>query len=89
MKFLLRYALFWVITQKVVVIPCRRLGSTHPSHLRWSRIKNKNSLPLLDCALLGHYAASSGNSLQTFHDNLSVILQGSRIFILDPRRCNR
>ena len=24
------------------------------------------------CALLGHYAASSGNSLQTFRDNLSV-----------------
>jgi len=24
------------------------------------------------CALLGYYAASSGNSLQTFRDNLSV-----------------
>jgi hypothetical protein len=26
MKFLLRYALFWVVTQRVVVIPCRLLG---------------------------------------------------------------
>ena len=25
-----------------------------------------------NCALLGHYAASSGNFLQTFWDNLSV-----------------
>jgi hypothetical protein len=25
-----------------------------------------------NCALLGHYAASSGNSLPTFSDNLSV-----------------
>jgi hypothetical protein len=25
-----------------------------------------------NCALLGHYAASSGNSLPTFRDNLSV-----------------
>ena len=26
----------------------------------------------INCALLGYYAASSGNSLSTFRDNLSV-----------------
>ena len=31
------------------------------------------------CALVGYYAASGGNSLPTFRDNLSVHLQGSRI----------
>ena len=29
-----------------------------------------------NCALLGHYAASSGNILQTFRDNLSVRSSG-------------
>jgi len=29
-----------------------------------------------NCALLGHYAASSGNSLLTFRDNLSVSSSG-------------
>jgi hypothetical protein len=32
-----------------------------------------------NCAFLGYYAASSGNFLLTFWDNLSVHLQGSRI----------
>jgi len=32
-----------------------------------------------NCAVLGYYAASSGNSLPTFRDNLWVHLQGSRI----------
>jgi len=30
-----------------------------------------------NCALLGYQAASSGNSLPTFRDNLFVRLQGS------------
>jgi hypothetical protein len=34
--------------------------------------------PPENCALLDYYAASSGNSLPTFRDNLSVSPQGSR-----------
>ena len=32
--------LFWVITQRVVVIPYRRFGTTYRSHLRGSRIQD-------------------------------------------------
>ena len=31
-------ALFWDITQRTVVIPCRRLGTTFRYHLPWSGI---------------------------------------------------
>jgi len=34
----LRPALFWIITQPVVVIPYRRFGTTYWSHLQGSRI---------------------------------------------------
>ena len=34
----LRTALFWVITQRVVVITYRRFGTTYQSHLQWSKI---------------------------------------------------
>jgi len=39
-----------------------------------------------NCALLGYYAASSGNFLTGFPDNLSVSSSGVKIFwgILDP-----
>jgi hypothetical protein len=37
-----------------------------------------NRQTLENCAILGYYAASSGNSLPTFRDNLSVSPQGSR-----------
>jgi len=30
----MRTALFWVITQRVVVISCRRFGTTYRFHLR-------------------------------------------------------
>jgi len=46
-------------------------GHYYRSLLRGSRIENKNSRPL-DCAPLGSYAASSGNSLPTLRDNLSI-----------------
>ena len=46
------------ITQRIVVIPYRRSGTTYRSHIQESRNP--------------HYAAYSGNSLQTFRDNLSV-----------------
>ena len=32
-----------------------------------------------NCALLGYYAASSGNALPTFRDNLSVLSSGVKI----------
>ena len=32
-----------------------------------------------NCALLGHYAASSGNLLPTFRDNLSVQISGVKV----------
>jgi len=35
-----------------------------------------------NCALMGHYAASNGNSLPTFRDSLSVPSSGLRPFFL-------
>ena len=61
-----RTALFWVITQLVVEVSYRRFGQ--PIGLIFRSQKN--------CALLGHYTASSGNLLQTFRDNLSVTSSG-------------
>jgi len=34
---ILTTALFWAVTQRVVVIPYRRFGTTSPSHLHGSR----------------------------------------------------
>ena len=45
----MRTALFWAITQRVVVIPYRRFGTTYRSHLQRSRIwilDVGNELPL-------------------------------------------
>ena len=74
-----RTALFWVITQRVVVIPYRRFGTTYRSHLQGSRVKN--SLPLrreVDgiCALVENYAAYSSSLLQTFRVSLSASSSG-------------
>jgi hypothetical protein len=80
----LRYALFWDITKRWVVILYQRFGTTYRSHLQGSRIPGRklsswNSWPLIppswcrwDCALLGYYASLSGSSASTFRDNLSV-----------------
>ena len=40
----LRTALFWAVTQRVVVIPYRRFGTTYRSRL--SRVKNQRFLTL-------------------------------------------
>jgi hypothetical protein len=37
----LRTALFWVVTQRVVVIPHRRFGTTYRSHLHGSKIEKR------------------------------------------------
>jgi hypothetical protein len=39
--------LFWVVTQRVVVIPYRRFGTTYRSHLQFSRIPEDRSSHLL------------------------------------------
>jgi hypothetical protein len=39
--------LFWVITQRVVLIPYRRFGTTYQSHLQFSRIPEESSSHLL------------------------------------------
>ena len=36
----LRNALFWVITLRILVIPCRRFGTTYRSHLQRSRTQS-------------------------------------------------
>jgi len=59
----MRTTLFWVVTQRVVVISYRRFGTTYRSHLQRSRI-------------LGYYKASSGNFLPAFRDNLSIPSSG-------------
>ena len=59
-----RTALFWVITQLVVVISYRRFGPI------FSGQEN--------CTLLGYYTANSGNFLPTFRDNLSVPSSGDK-----------
>ena len=42
----IRTALFWIITQQVVLISSRRFGKTYLSHLQGSRIKKKKTLPI-------------------------------------------
>ena len=39
-KFLLRIGIFWAITQRVVVIPYRRFGTTYRSHLQVPKIQD-------------------------------------------------
>jgi len=53
--------------------PC---GNRHLHDFRLLREEDKN------CTLLGYYAASSGNFLQTFWDNLLV--PSSKFKVLDP-----
>ena len=43
----------------------------------WMAMRNRKSLE--NCALLGYYAACSGNSLPTFRDNSSRILDPGRL----------
>jgi len=50
----MRTVLFWVITQRVVIISYRRFGTTYWSLLQGSRVKT----------------VFIGNFLQTFPDNL-------------------
>jgi hypothetical protein len=38
----MRTAVFWVITQRVVVISYRRFGTTYRSHLQGSKITGKH-----------------------------------------------
>ena len=45
-----------------------------------------NAIPE-NCALLGYYAASSGNFLPTFRDNLSVPSPGAKNIFLEPIGC--
>ena len=74
----MRTALFCVITQILVVIYCRRFGTTYRSHLQRSRGFRREVDE--NWALLGYYAASSGNFLPTFRDILWVpVNQTSRI----------
>jgi hypothetical protein len=46
-KHLLRTALFWVITQRIVAIPYRYIGTTCRSHLKGSGIQKKSKHLLL------------------------------------------
>jgi len=42
----MKTALFWVITQQVVVISYRYFGTTYQSHPQGSRIKRKPVVPV-------------------------------------------
>ena len=44
----MRTAFFWAITQRVVVIPYRRFGTTYRYYLQRSRIQEESPLPFLD-----------------------------------------
>jgi len=50
----------------------KRLGGGGYSEKKGSRRFLRNVYTYGNCALLVHYAASSGNSLPTFRDNLSA-----------------
>ena len=79
-----RTAPIWVITQWVVLISYGRFGKTFRSHLQGSRLIPNYCIWEENCALLCHYALSSGNFLRTFRDNLSA--PSSRVrncFLLD------
>ena len=53
-----------------------------PPHFKWS-------LPNQTCAVVGYYAAQSGDPVATFRDNLSVPSSGVKSRNLDPWRWDR
>jgi hypothetical protein len=58
------------------IFPCGRTDTNGETNSRFSKFSNApkstNTIITKNCALLRHYAASSGNSLPAFRDNLSV-----------------
>ena len=57
----LRTALYWAITQRLVVIPHRRFGTTYPSHLQGSRIQESNYQHERSCLLLWAETSNHAN----------------------------
>jgi len=85
-------ALFWVITQTLVVISYRHFETTYRSYIPDSRLHL--NFGFIGCpetsvwnysyyrgnwAFLGNYADISGNLLSTFRDNVSVLYSGFEI----------
>ena len=69
----MRTVLLWIITQRVVVIPCRSFGTTYPSSCRGSRIryfvlKPRQAITTTRCvitqngAVLTHFPAGAWNT---------------------------
>jgi len=58
-------------------------GSTQTIHDLPTRVAK--CIEVQNCALLGHYAATSGNFLRTFPDNLSV--PSSSVLKMGPKGC--
>jgi hypothetical protein len=56
----------------------RRQSRNSATGYSWNYLNKKIQM----CALLGYYAASSGNPLSSFRDSVSV--PSSRVMILDP-----
>jgi len=50
---------------------CIFMMSSLIGQIRTEFLSDEIKIPLENCALLGHYTASSGNLLRTFQDNLS------------------
>ena len=78
-----RTALFWVITQRVVVIPYRRLGTNNRPHLHGTdtlsqNVGNKLPLPAHRSAVPIHFAAEAWNhpgSLMLFREMILFVLK--------------
>jgi hypothetical protein len=57
-------ALLWAITQRVLVIPYRRFGTTYLCHLRGSRIQERNSKSRTDMTKLIAVFSQFANALK-------------------------
>jgi hypothetical protein len=61
------------------ILPQRaRHAQLRPQLISWSAHKTVKAVRDDNCAPVGYYAASSGNSLPTFRDNLSVPMFGTK-----------
>jgi len=61
-----RTAIFCVLTQRVVVISCRRFGTTYRPHFRGSRIQKHYSLSNNDAVLIS-FAVEASNHILLVH----------------------
>jgi len=84
-------ALFWVITQRVVVILYRRFGTTYRSHLQGSRIQKGFFLCFVDRASLYNLFQMKPTRCTLLHSifiSTSVHVSGNYVPVIRKTYCN-